>query len=151
MESQIIEKIANPTLEISPLKLKATYPHSRVKGRLITTKIVGVTFEGRQEVVARLQQGDLVWLEPEPDNPYDHNAIRVCRSNGEQIGYLNRNLAAKIIPYFLAYEYHVRGKVKLLIGGYWDDFALGVVIAFKLPKPRKLHNPHHDPFSEWEA
>ncbi len=151
MESQVIEKISKTRMETSLPKLEATYPHTRVKGRLITTKVVGVTFKGRQEVIARLQQGDLLWLEPEPDNPYDHNAIRVCRSNGEQIGYLNRSLAAKIIPYFRAYKYHIRGKVKLLTGGYWDDYALGVVIAFKLPKPRKSNNPYYDPFSEWEA
>ena len=62
--------------------------------------VVGVSYPNadgsdRQEIIARctpLEQLDLV---PDPHNPHDPNAIRVCRQNGEQIGHLARGLAAK--------------------------------------------------------
>jgi hypothetical protein len=100
---------------------------------MVTTRVVGVTFENRQEVVARLQMGDLIWLEREPGNPFDLNAIRVSRNNGEQIGYLNRYLASNIAPDLDRYGKPVRGKVTLLTGSSWDSYSLGVIIAFKIP------------------
>ena len=145
---EVIEKILSPVQKADFPKLQATYPQARVKGRLITTKVVGVTFVRRQEIVARLQKGDRVWLEMEPSNPYDRNAIKVCCSNGEQIGYLNRHLAASIIEYFRAFGYPVRGRVVLLTGSQWDGYTLGCVIAFKLPKPNQL--THNTQFDDWD-
>jgi len=154
MESQVIEKIGNPVISTSLPKLQSTYPTARVKGRVITAKVVGVTFAGRQEVVARLNMGDRVWLEMEPDNPYDGNAIMVSRENGEQIGYLSRLLAASIVPYFHAYRYPVKGKVTLLTGSTWENYLLGVVISFKLPKPKSTnfnqHIPSFDAWDDWD-
>lgn len=153
MESQVIEKIENPVIGTSLPKLQSTYPTARVKGRVITTKVVGVTFAGRQEIVARLHMGDRVWLEMESDNPYDSNAIKVSRENGEQIGYLSRQLAASIFPYFHAYGYPVKGKVTLLTGSTWENYLLGLVISFKLPKPKSTnynqHNPSFDVWDDW--
>lgn len=150
METQVIEKIGETVSATLP-KLETTYPQSKVHARLITTRVCGVTFEGRQEIVARLQMGDRVWLEPEPDNPYDCNAIKVSRSCGEQIGYINRHLAASIVPYFQAYGYPVRGKVTMLTGSRWNGYSLGVVIAFKLPKPKHSNNNGHKiSFDEWD-
>jgi len=115
METQVIERVEK-TVSIPLLKLATAYPQSRVHGRVITTKVVGVSFERRQEVLALLQMGDRIWLEMEPFNPYDLNAIKVSRSNGEQIGYLSRYLAASLAHYFKAYGNPVKGKVSLLTG-----------------------------------
>ena len=145
---EVIEKILSPVQKVDFPKLQATDTHTWVKGRLITTKVVGVTFVRRQEIVARLQKGDRVWLEMEPSNPYDRNAIKVCCSNGEQIGYLNRHLVASIIEYFRAYGYPVRGRVALLTGSQWDGYTLGCVIAFKLPKPNQL--TYNTQFDDWD-
>ncbi len=154
MESQIIEKIVKTGPDVHLPKLLSTYPHARVKGRVITTNVVGVTFEGRQEIVARLQTGDRIWLEQEPANPHDHNAIKVSRSNGEQIGYLNRYLAANIVSYFQAYGYPVKGRVITLTGSGWNGYSLGVVISFKLPKPKQFNSepltPSFDDWDEWD-
>ncbi len=151
MENLVIEKIGKPEQKISLPNLKVYYPFTTIFGRNIQTKVVGVTFEGRQEVVARLQMGDKVWLEMEPDNPYDNNAIKVCRENGEQIGYINRHLAADIVHYFRAYGYPVQGKVSMLTGSRWDGYSLGVVIAFKLPTPKRTNNNGHtSTFESWE-
>ena len=154
MESLVIEKIVKPDQEKSLPKLKAYYPFTTIYGQHIQTKVVGVTFEGRQEVVARLQMGDKVWLEMEPDNPYDKNAIMVTRENGEQIGYLSRHLAADIVHYFRAYGYPVQGGVALLTGSHWDGFSLGCIISFNLPIPKRINNstkfPSFDDWDEWD-
>ncbi|MBV8151602.1 MAG: HIRAN domain-containing protein, partial [Candidatus Eremiobacteraeota bacterium] len=41
------------------------------------TKIAGVSFEGRQDLVSALSPGMLLELRRQPDNPYDSNAIEV--------------------------------------------------------------------------
>lgn len=48
----------------------------------------------RQECIEKLARGDQIWLEREPDNPYDRNAIRVISKYG-QIGYVPRRQAAE--------------------------------------------------------
>ncbi|TEU16691.1 MAG: hypothetical protein E3J21_10110, partial [Anaerolineales bacterium] len=62
----------------------------------ITTRITGVTFEGRQEAIAHLKVGDQVWLRREMDNPYDPNAVHVERRSGASLGYLPAELAAEV-------------------------------------------------------
>jgi len=154
MESQVIEKIVSVVPEINLPKIKPSFPFTKVHGRVITTKVVGVSFEGRQETIARLRDGDRIWLEREPENHFDHNAVAVCRSNGEKFGYLNRELAANVAPYFDAYGCPVKGKVALLLGSRRDGFTLGTVIAFKIPKPRQISQNHFCRscygFEEWE-
>lgn len=127
-------------------KIDSAVPDTRTHGRIITTKVVGVTFENRQEVVARLQMGDRVWLEREPFNAYDTNAIRVLRNNGEQIGYINRHLAHSIAPVMDRLNIPIRGKVYLLTGSRYEDYTLGVIVAFKFPKTHQ--HDHTDLFNE---
>lgn len=129
-------------------KIDSSTPDVHRHGRIITTKVVGVTFENRQEVVAKLQMGDRVWLEREPFNAYDVNAIKVIRNNGEQIGYISRHLAVSLAPIMDRLNSPVRGKVYLLTGSRYEDYTLGVVIAFKLPKVHQ--NPHTTSFDEWD-
>lgn len=132
-------------------KVTKPIPESKVHGRLITTKVVGVTFESRQEVVAKLQMGDRVWLEPELDNPFDPNAVMVTRNNGEQFGYLNRYLAANLAPYFEKHKGPIRGKVNFLTGSSDDGYSLGVVISFKVPKQNQSkRSGWRQQFDEWD-
>jgi len=125
-------------------------PQARVHGRIVTTRVVGVSFEDRQEIIAKLHIGDLVWLEQEPDNLHDLNAIMVTRINGEQIGYLNRHLAGTLSPYFEKYGKPVIGKVRFLTGSSFDGYALGAVICFKIPKLTHIHSGHRKhQFLDW--
>jgi single-stranded-DNA-specific exonuclease len=71
------------------------------------TKLAGVSFEGRQDVVATLQPGDPLRLVRQPDNEFDPNAIAVLAPSGEQVGFLNRRLASVLAP-------------ALDAGGRWD-------------------------------
>lgn len=93
------------------------------------TKVVGVSFnnsdgQSRQRIIGKCSVGEHVYLAPEPDNPYDHDAILVCRSNGEQLGHLNRELAHDIMN---------RGELGSLVaqisdltGGTWGKPTRGV-------------------------
>ncbi len=60
------------------------------------TKLAGVTFEGRQALVERLAVGEPLRIERQPDNPYDENAIALFDRYGDQVGFLNRRLAAAL-------------------------------------------------------
>ncbi|MBQ9059093.1 MAG: single-stranded-DNA-specific exonuclease RecJ [Atopobiaceae bacterium] len=75
------------------------------------TKIVGVSFEERQQVVRSLVSGEALVLRREPDNAYDHNAIAFVRGTGEKVGYLRSQIAQELAPALDAganYVAHVR-------------------------------------------
>ena len=60
------------------------------------TKIVGVTFEERQEIIKDLLVTDTeLILEPEPENKFDENAVKVMKGD-KHLGYLNRDLAEQV-------------------------------------------------------
>jgi hypothetical protein len=60
--------------------------------RVFTTQVHGIYHDNadgssRQEIISRCHVGEEVLLVPEPDNPNDPEAVKICRKNGEQIGY----------------------------------------------------------------
>jgi single-stranded-DNA-specific exonuclease len=61
------------------------------------TKIVGVSFEGRQDLVAGLLPGFALELQRQPENPHDPNAVAV-RYGALQLGYLRREIARRLAP-----------------------------------------------------
>lgn len=61
------------------------------------TKLVGVTFANRQQLLTQVVDGDALELRREKDNPYDPLAIAVYWQ-AEQIGYLNTRLARNLAP-----------------------------------------------------
>lgn len=88
------------------------------------TKLVGVTFEGRQEHIAALVPATPLRLERRPDNPYDANAIAVLAPDGTQVGFLNRRLAAVLAP---AVDKGVEYDIELTeVTGGEDGKSLGV-------------------------
>ncbi len=73
------------------------------------TKVVGVTFQNddgsdRQRIIRNLvRSGDLeigteLYLVPQPTNRYDPNCIQVNAANGQTLGNLAREVAAKVAP-----------------------------------------------------
>jgi single-stranded-DNA-specific exonuclease len=62
------------------------------------TKLAGVTFEGRQEVLGRLTNGMPLRLVRQPDNEFDRMACALLDTHGSQVGFLNRRLAAVLAP-----------------------------------------------------
>lgn len=88
------------------------------------TKLAGVTFEGRQEVLARLTTGTPLRLARQPDNVHDANAIALFEPHGDQVGFFNRRLAAALAPALdagVAYDVEVTD-----VTGGEPDRALGV-------------------------
>jgi single-stranded-DNA-specific exonuclease len=114
-------------------ELETETSHEYRSGSRICTRVVGVTFNGRQTVIARLIFGEEILLKREPTNPYDCNAICVERSDGQQIGYINRYLAATLAPFFDAYRQPVLANIQCLIGYPELGYSLGVVIIFNVP------------------
>ncbi len=79
------------------------------------TKIAGVSFEGRQDVIAGLRAGASLELRREPGNPHDSNAIAVHYGN-LQLGFFNRRLALHLAPLIDAGARY-RAQVASLTGG----------------------------------
>ncbi len=61
------------------------------------TKVVGVSFEGRQDIIAGLSSGSALELRREANNPHDANAIAVYYGH-LQLGFLKKDLAAHLAP-----------------------------------------------------
>ena len=66
------------------------------------TKVVGVTYEGRQRLISRLnnneelEENTELVLKREPDNPYDANAVAVLTLDGQKLGHLAREIAQNV-------------------------------------------------------
>jgi single-stranded-DNA-specific exonuclease len=62
------------------------------------TKLAGVTFEGRQELISALEPGTPLRLVRQPLNEHDPSACSVVDPHGSHVGFLNRRLAAVLAP-----------------------------------------------------
>jgi single-stranded-DNA-specific exonuclease len=105
-----------------------------ISPRSIQTRIVGVTFENRQTIVALLTDREQVFLIREPDNQFDRNAIKVVRWDHRQVGYLNRELAKILAPRMDRSGRPVKATVTALTGGYYPGAILGVMVRFRMPE-----------------
>lgn len=75
---------------------------SKTKLAPIFTKIAGTRYKNdgtnipRQELIAKAKVGESLLLVPEPNNKFDPDAIRIFRANGDQLGFLDTDLAMEI-------------------------------------------------------
>lgn len=98
------------------------------------TKAVGVSFDGRQEIVAELEPGEKVTLTREPANLHDNNAIAIETQQGQQIGYLKREIAKHLAP-LLDTEVNYQATVSQVTGGGTDQsFGVNLFLQ-KEPSP----------------
>ena len=119
---------------------KDAKPNKDQKSPFIEAKVVGVTFGNRQDVIGKMNIGDMVFLVREPDNPYDPNAIRVETKLGLQIGFLSRQVANKLADTFDKHDKPVEGTVESIFGGEVEKGKYGVRIRFSIPITGALHN-----------
>lgn len=68
-------------------------PVAQDEKRAFYLQVHGITHRNddgssRQRIIRECAVGEELELVPEPDNPYDSDAIKVCRKTGEQLGYL---------------------------------------------------------------
>lgn len=106
---------------------------TKVLPRTIVTRVVGVSYGNRQQVIASLNKGEAVYLVRDPENNHDTNAVEIVCKDQQQIGFLNRDMAALIAPVLDGCEGVLRASVVALTGGY-DAFSFrGVLIRLDLP------------------
>jgi hypothetical protein len=103
------------------------------------TKVVGVTHRNRdgsnrQEIIKRCEPDERLLLEHEEDNPKDPNAVRVCRRNGEQLGYLASDLVKRIVNEMERGCRHV-AYITDLTGGESDKPTRGVNLLIVVAEP----------------
>jgi hypothetical protein len=65
---------------------------SRSGNRVFYAQVHGITHKNadgtsRQKIIAACIEGEELVLVPEPDNKFDAAAVKICRKNGEQLGY----------------------------------------------------------------
>lgn len=98
------------------------------------TKVAGVTFEGRQALVAQVRPGEALRLVREPANPHDPHAVAVCREGGERLGYVSAALAARLAPSMDAGARYTATAAQRTGGGD-RPFGLNIYIQREDPAP----------------
>lgn len=83
--------------------------------RTFHTKLRGVTYENRQDVIAKMAVGESLDFMREYQNSADKNAIACFRKNGEKCGYLSRRIAAQFAP-VMDIGGHITGIVEEITG-----------------------------------
>ncbi len=91
------------------------------------TKIVGVTFEGRQDLVAGVVAGTELTLVRDTANAYDPNAVGVWLGQ-LQLGFVRRPIAARIAPNIDAGERY-RAEVRHVTGGGTRSVGVNIWVA----------------------
>lgn len=101
-------------------------------------KVAGVTHGKRQSHLAMRRGDEPIRIEPEPENPYDANALAVkcaMASGVEHLGYVPRDLASRVAPLMEGESLMV--EIDEIIGGF--ELAdgslanLGLVLRVELP------------------
>ena len=91
------------------------------------TKVVGVSFEGRQDVVEAMRPGEAVELRRDPDNAFDSSAVGVYYGT-LQLGFLKRPIAARIAPNIDAGERYT-AEVTAVTGGGARSTGLNIYVT----------------------
>ena len=99
-------------------------------GQIVETELTDVYHYARPAVMPLIWVGQEVWLVRKPENYHDSNAIAAYRCVGKLLGYINRDLAADLAPYFDGYGLPVPSRITALTNGYR---ALGIHIKFIVP------------------
>lgn len=60
------------------------------------TKVVGISYEGRQRFIEKIKQGDALDLVRDPNNKYDRNAIKILTKSRLQLGFVRKELAQQL-------------------------------------------------------
>lgn len=99
-------------------------------------KVAGVTFRNpdgtdRQRIISKLHVGDGLRFVPEPNNPYDHMAVRVETESGVQIGYVPRQYNSRIFQNLMnGYGTYKLSVSSITGGGYATSYGLNFRVQF---------------------
>ena len=143
-----VEGCATPVASDAHLFLDELYAHAREflerdpyatigDASGFNTKVVGVSFEGRQDVVAGLAPGAALELRRHADNLHDSNAIGVWYG-ALQLGFLKRPIAARVAPNVDAGE-HYTAQVTAITGGGARSWGINVYVTRERAAPARAH------------
>lgn len=92
--------------------------------RRIRARVAGVTFEGRQEHLAKLSEDTEVRLERDRRNPYDFHAVKVMAHLGEwiHVGFIPRPMSRLIANSLDAGE-GLNATVARIKGGFESEYT----------------------------
>lgn len=94
-------------------------------------KVAGVSFEGRQRIVSRLKIGQELVFIPDPSNPYDNHAVKICTTNGEQIGFIAREYNNQIFNNLINGHGTYRVSVSNITGGgIGENYGCNIRVCF---------------------
>lgn len=99
------------------------------------SKVAGVTFENRQEIVKRLSVGQQIIPVREPDNRYDSNAIALYAYIDDsvyQIGFIGKDVASRLASTMDTNDEYVIIKISEITGG--GENYIGVNIQIDIYK-----------------
>lgn len=108
------------------------------------SKLVGVTFEGRQAVISTLKGNEQLRVRREPDNEYDPNAVAVDVEIGDElipIGYIAKDKNLEIAK-SLDSGIPVNIKMASLSGGDGKSYGVNIELQYqKAPKNAQVVAP----------
>lgn len=97
------------------------------------SKLVGVTFEGRQAVISQLKGGEQLRCRREPDNQYDANAVAVDVSLDNEwlpIGYIAKDKNQEIAKSMDGGE-EIKITLSNITGGNGKSFGINIELDYK--------------------
>ncbi len=90
-------------------------------------RLAGVTFEGRQSLIAGLSTYDEIYMERDYFNRYDRNAIGVYTKSGLSIGWIPKEIARRLAPKLDdGDKYEIR--INRILGGNGLSYGIEVIL-----------------------
>jgi hypothetical protein len=106
---------------------------------IFATKVRGVSHKNpdgtdRQKIIKKCEEGEILDLVREPDNPYNIANIAVFRKSGEQIGNLSKDVAFrhpsfKDLAYYMDNGAEVSAKIIGITGGGRKSYGCNIEIS----------------------
>lgn len=108
---------------------------------LLDFNIAGVNYRKNIRDYVGVFEG---YLQPEPDNEYDHNAIAIYHSDGHHLGYINQDYTDDIRDLELPFPIAVFGKIEECYDRERNRNYFKGVVYLEIPDPNATHpyNPH---------
>lgn len=94
----------------------------------LQVRLAGVTYEGRQEIIARMNKDNKIQLKRDKNNKYDKNAIGVYTTQNQNIGWIPRDVASALTPSMDSGTiYHI--KINKILGGNGYNYGIEALIT----------------------
>lgn len=94
----------------------------------LKVRLAGVTYEGRQEIIAKMNINNKIQLKRDKNNKYDKNAIGVYTIQNQNIGWIPKDVASTLtLGMDAGTIYHI--KINKILGGNGYNFGIEALIT----------------------